>query len=368
VISVTRFKPYFQIALCLGVLAVVLNGALTALSATPVLGWLPRTMAGVGYLEDSRSRVEGAVREYRDDSFARANRLAAVVGISNVRQGVDLGVVAQSAGPEWRFLGLAGAGLGIDDVVPYANLLVTSDLRPDVIVVGLGLYQLVDSRPKPGATQVTALQYLRRGDLRNFATEVRNSIWIYSRHRDISVAVQGGLLGVRTRLFNMFGVELSASEKRQRTPWREMMKSDWPEHFSRSTLGEEEQFFSDLGIFQESTYQNSPKAMAMLVRIIKQFRERQAEVVLVFMPEHSTLQRRVPAGAWDIVQDRLKKAFSDMPPRTMDFRKAVGDDGFVDLTHLNRHGSLEFSQELAKALAEVWPHQSAKTPSQIAAK
>ena len=366
-VSVARFKPYFQIGLCLGALAVALNGALTALSFTPVLGWLPKTMAGVGYLEDSRSRVEGAVREYRDDSFARANKLAAVVGISNVREGVELGVVAQSAGPEWRFLGLAGAGLGIDDVIPYANLLLTSDLRPSVVVMGFGLYQLVDTRPKPGATQVNALQYLRRGDLRNFATEVRNAIWIYSRHQDISVAVQGGLLGLRSRLFNTFGVELSDSEKRQRTPWREMMKSDWPEHFSRATLGEEEQFFTDLGIFERSTYQNSPKAMGMLVQLIKQFRERHAEVILVLMPEHSTMQRRVPAEAREIVEGRLHDAFPDSPLRIMDFRKIVGDEGFVDLAHLNHRGSRQFSQTLAKELAEVWPNQSAKTPSRVAA-
>jgi hypothetical protein len=364
-IDVRRFKPFCQIALALVAVATALNVALAVLSNTPVLGWLPTTMAGVGYLEDSRSRVDAAIKEHRTGD-ARDYRLAAVVGISNVRQGVELSVVAQAAGPKWRFIGLAGAGLGVDDVEPYAKLLLASELRPEVVVLGLGLYQLVDSRPRRGSVNVSMLEYFRRGDLRNAATELRNSVWVYYRRQDINVVVQGGLLNLRSRLFNQFGVQLSESEAAQRTPWREMMRSDWPDHFSQATLREEEQFFADLGMFERATYENSPKAMATFVQLVRQFRDKRANVILVLMPEHSTMQRRIPVEAWDIVQAQLKAAFPDEPPPALDFRKAIGDTGFVDLAHLNRRGSAEFSRQLATALREIWPTHSRRGPGERA--
>jgi hypothetical protein len=363
-IYVTRLKPFCQIALWLGVLAMVLNATLTVLTGTPVLRWLPRTVAGTGYYEDSRHRVEKAVEEYRAGRITRENHLAAIVGISNVRQGIDLSVIAKSAGPRWRFLGLGGAGLGIYDVAPYADLIVSSDLRPDVVVLGIGLFQLVDSRPKPGSTTLGIVDYLKRGDLRNTATEIRNSVWVYSRRQDVNLSVQASLLRARISLFDLFGVPISKADADELSPWREMIKSDWPEHFSAATLREEEQFFADLGFFERRTYEASPKGMATLLRLIEQFRNHNAEVILVLMPESSRIHQRIPTEALEIMQSHLRRRFSERPPHVLDYRNSIKDSGFVDLGHLNREGSLEFSRILATDLVDLLP----TTPSLTAQK
>src|SRR5258706_5628795 len=172
-----RVKPYVQIALWLGVLVIAINAVLSALAATPVLRWLPKTVSGNGYLEDARARVSEASEEYRNGRLKPDNHLGAFVGISNVRQDINLGVIADGAGPEWRFIGLAGAGLGMGDIARHADVLISSDLRPDLVVLGFGLQQLVDTRPKPGAVNVGGVEYLRRGDRRNAATGLPDSVW-----------------------------------------------------------------------------------------------------------------------------------------------------------------------------------------------
>ena len=354
-ILASRFRPYVQMALCLGILCVAINAGLTALNATPLLAWLPRTVTGTGYLEDSRDRVASAAKEYREGRVQGSAHLGAIVGISNVRQGVDMSVISEGAGADWRFLGLGGAGLGIFDVARYADVLLSSDLRPDLVVVGFGLHQIVDTRPKPGTTNIGLMGYLRRGDLRNSAIAVRDSVWVYSRRQDVSLTVQAAVLDARAWIFQRFGVELARPAGDNRSPWRNMMRSDWPEHFSSATLSEEEQFFRDLGVFELTTYQNAPKATAALVDVVERFHARGSDVVLLLMPEHSTLWRGIPSEALPLLQAHLQQRFSSKTPAILDFRKAIDDDGFVDLAHLNRRGSEQFSGMMATALHELLP-------------
>jgi hypothetical protein len=44
----------------------------------------------------------------------------------------------------------------------------------------------------------------------------------------------------------------------KRSPWREIIKTDWPERFSAVTLQARKQFYENLGIFDRERYENSP--------------------------------------------------------------------------------------------------------------
>lgn len=364
-IDLSRLKPHCALAFWLGAMVLAVNVVLSALATTPILGWLPRTVTGTGYLEDSRRRVELAVQQYRDGSVDSNDHLVAIVGISGVRQGIELSVLAKSATPDWHFLGLGGAGLGIYDVAPYANLLLSSELRPDVVVLGIGVYQLLDTRPKPGSTTLGVLDYLRRGDFRNTATAIRDSLWVYSRRQDINLTVQSSVLKARAELFRLFRVALLESDVEKQSPWREMIKSDWPDHFSAHTLQEEEQFFADLGVFDRATYENAPKATSTFVGLIENFRRRGSNVVVLLMPEHSTLQRRIPPEAAEIVRRNLQSHFPANLP-ILDFRQSIDDGGFVDLAHLNRRGSLQFSSLLAKSMSALLPLRPSLMAKEVA--
>jgi hypothetical protein len=351
-----RVRPLVQVLSSLVVLTVVVNGLLQVLSAASVLTWPPKVLAGNGFLDDSRQRVRGAVEEYSQGRIGPEERLGAFVGISNLREDVDLKTVADVAGTGWRFVGLAGAGFAMSDVNPYAELLLTSELRPDLVVVGIGVHQLVDTRPKPGAFNAGFVEYLRRGDWRNTAIAVRGWFWFYTRRQDINMAAESSVLDARERLFRRWDVHVHEQRADRHSPWREMIKSDWPEHFSSNTLQEQETFFEGLGVFEGRTYANSPKATAVLIKAIDRFRSRGAKVVLLLMPQHSRLMERIPATALDTLTATMKQKYQDQPLPILDFRSVVDDDGFVDLPHLNRKGSAKFSRLMAGQLRPLLPN------------
>jgi hypothetical protein len=243
------------------------------------------------------------------------------------------------------------------NVGEQAGVLFASELRPDLVLVGIGPNQLVDTRPKPGSLQQGFLDSMMRGDLRNAAIAIRNWFWFFERRQDVSLSVEAGLLDARAMMFRSLGTQLQESDAGHHSPWREMIKSIFADHFSEATLKEEEQFFADLGVFDRETYINSPKAPATLVHVVRDFRERGAVVVIVLMPENSRLRKRMPAGILDAVTTPLQQAFgTDMPP-LLDLRDSVEDEGFVDLTHLNQTGAARCGRLIGAKIRDFLPHR-----------
>jgi hypothetical protein len=353
--KLARLKPLCQVACWMILMSAAVNVTLTALDATPVLGWLPKTVTGTGFLEESRARVAQAVEEYRTGRIPANQQLATIVGISNVREGIDLGVLSSGVGEEWRFLGIAGSGFGMDDVGRYADLVLSSELRPDVVVVGFGLHQLANALPGRGFRKVGLAGHLRNGNMRQAAISVRDAIWSYSRRRDVRVTVEAGALDLRAWLFARFGVDVAPTD--DRSPWREMVRSDWPDHFSDATLRAQEQAYAEYGLFELGTYENSRKNFAILLNIVDQFRRQRTKVVLVLLPEHSRLSGRIPSQAKDMLHAHLRERFAADAPPVLDFRHAVDDGGLVDLPHLNQKGRVEFSRKLADGIRAFLPHR-----------
>jgi hypothetical protein len=129
-------RPYVQIGVWLVAAALAITVALGVLAAAHAFDWLPERTTGNGFIEDLRQRVAGALTEYRQGKIDDGQYLCALIGISGVREGLNLQVLTAEARGDWRFLGVAGAGLGIESVETYANLVSDTALRPDVAVVG----------------------------------------------------------------------------------------------------------------------------------------------------------------------------------------------------------------------------------------
>ncbi len=354
-IDLQRLRPYLRIGIGLALAVVLVDVALQWLGSTPVLGWLPNMLAGSGFLEDSRQRVALATQEYEEGRVDRDQYLCVITGLSNVREGIDLSVIAREAGVNCRCLGLAGAGGGMLDVARHAEVILTSSLRPDLVVIGIGPYQMLDPQPKPVSKERGVPAMLRRFDLRHAAIAVRNGSWVYSRRIDVSLAVEDAVLDARARLFRDLQVRLKQPEGGTRSPWRAMTRAMGKEHYSEATLREELWSFESQGAFDLQKYARSSKAPATLVQIIKQFRERGTAVVVLLMPEHSWVRRRMPEDIARVVRDPLRQAFPEGTPPVLDLRDAVSDDGFVDLGHLNTRGSIDCSRLLAPELRRHFP-------------
>lgn len=354
-IALIRFRPYIVVAGWLLVFLAAADGVLRLLDKTPVLSWLPKAIAGTGFLQDNRERIEGAVRECAEGKVGSEEYLCAILGLSNVREAVSLKVVSEEAGLPCRYLGLGAAGMGMPDLAAQARLLLGSELRPDLVLLGIGPHQLVDTRPKPNALHANFFDLLRRGDLRNAAIEIRNGVWVFARRQDVSITVETALLDARAAMFRWFGVHLQDSAANHRSPWREMIRAIFVEHFSEATLREEEQFFQDLGVFERETYDNSPKASASLIGLIQGLRKRGAVVVVVLMPEHSRLRKRMPPNVSTVVTTPLQKAFGAEAPPVLDLRDAVADAGFVDLSHLNPTGAARCGRLIGAKIRDYVP-------------
>jgi len=352
-----RLTSLAVIAFWLGVGVLLLNVLLHGLEATPALSWLPKAVSGTGFLEDNKLRVHDASEEVSVSN----QPVMAMVGISNVREGIDLGVLSEAANaPTWQFLGIGGAGLGMRDLAEHAQIVLDSDLRPRVVVLGLSLHQLLDPKPAgsggPGDAAAAArrgiVDYLKHGDLRNVASSLRAWLWFFTRRQDVAIATDKGLLTAREWTFKHAGVKLPRPKDAANNPFREMIKAGWPDHFSAATLKEEEAFFERLGAFDPAAYSEATGSTGKLASLVNAFEQRGTRVALLLMPDHPVLQRRIPEDARAAL-DRVV-AQAGTAPTILDYRKFVADpDGFVDLAHLNTKGRTILSAAVGQALREL---------------
>ena len=218
-LQVMRLRPHIQIGICLAVCAFILNATLNVLAFTPALQWLPEKLTGSGFIEDSRQKVSSAIQEYQDGKIDPRQYLCAVVGISNVREGVNLQVLSTEAGEDWRFLGIAGAGAGIESVEENANVILDSALRPDLVVLGLNSIIILDTGLMANIGTIDAKVKPRENSL---IDNLKSWTWIHSRRKDISLSTEDLLLSVRAATFKAFGVRLAVLDPR--SPWRDMLK------------------------------------------------------------------------------------------------------------------------------------------------
>jgi len=87
-----------------------------------------------------------------------------------------------------------------------------------------------------------------------------------------------------------------------------------------------------------------------LLDLISNLRAGGSEVLLVMMPETSTLRARVPAEEQPFLVDSVQRHFVANSPAILDLRSSMPDDMFIDYAHLNEAGRTEFTLLLARAL------------------
>ncbi len=318
------------------------------LAATPVLGWLPNKVSGPGFIADNRQRVAAALFEYKQGKISPSEYLCAVVGISNVREGINLHTLSSNVGKTWRMIGLAGAGAGVWSIQENADALLESQLDPDLVVLGLIPMEVLNSLLP---VQEGGLPPTSPAGLDRLRSALKNGIWIHERRKDIDLTTQEALQATRDKILSVFGVDRASLDPR--SPWREMIRDLGAEHYSDAALRQGLVWASSLGAFDKSAYLTSTKSWSILDKIVKSFQVRGARVIVVLMPEHSWLREREPKGMVELFQQELSGSNPDSNIKLFDYRAAIDDDGFVDLVHLNTTGSMQFSAVLADQFRSI---------------
>lgn len=335
-----RLKSFLK--LC-GAVLLFLYAANVALTLTTALfpGVLPHQFFGVDFLAENEKRARGAAAQYRDGILGDDDPLVVILGLSSASEGVQLSTLRQQPGDRTRYLGLSGAGRNMREVARYAAPLLESDVRPALVVFALSPFHLMDPPPL-GEGFVNNLH--QRSTIIELA-----GFWFYARRKDIKHVIDVGVLDARSALYRWFDVRVDESGA---DPWRDMERMGLPATTGARQWQANIQRYGLRGYYDAESYNRSETQAAVLIDLVKQFRARRTDVVIVLMPEHSTLRARIPDAAMQALSGPLRQAFGPDMPSIVDLRKAVADSGFNDISHMNSQGRSSFSPLLAELIRE----------------
>jgi hypothetical protein len=354
--AIRRLIPVAHIVLLILIAMIAINQVmLTVAHAYP--DWLPYHMEGTGFTEDIAQRVTAAEYRYPSDA-AQGQYLCALLGLSSFREASDRQLMTQLTDDKCRLLGLCGAGPSLEDIADQSASLRESTLRPDLVFIGINEFHQAKPTAEVAAAnardQVTFGRALMHGDVRNILKPLRDRIWFYQRRQDVSLESESALLNAKVKIVHAMGARM---ENPTTDPWREMIHLEAPEHATPGTLHDQLVSYGNRKLFDPATY-DLPVArqqLDSLIQLIGELQSRGATVVVVIMPEYSELRERMPPIAMERLLASLHQ-LSNNAPAVVNFRDALGDEDFSDISHVNTAGRTDFSRLLAAKIVGFFPH------------
>jgi hypothetical protein len=339
VYDVRKLKAILLLGGAVLVIVFVANAALV-LTTAMFPDWLPRQFFGVDFLADNRQRAREAAAQYRDGTVGDGDPVVVILGLSSASEGVALTQLADRVNHNTRFLGLSGAGRNMRDVARYAAPLLESDARPELVVFAINLFHLMDP--------LAGVQGLARNLQREGTFEDLGGAWLSKRRQDIKYAIDFGIDRARIFMFDQFDVRL----KKGSDPWREILRMGLTQTTSEFQWQANVRRYGERGYYDGYAYGRSRQQVGILIDLVSKFVAREAEVVVVLMPEHSRLRARIPDVAMRTLTDPFRRELGEQAPAIIDLRDTIPDSGFLDISHMNNDGRTLFSPQLADAIAQ----------------
>lgn len=333
-----RLSPIFRVFGVLLLSLMLANVGLVLFTAA-FPGWLPRQFFGLDFVSDNRQRAVAAAAQLRDGIVDPDEPWVLILGLSSASEGIVLEDLRGQGAGDSRYLALCGAGRNMQEVAIYADPLLESAVRPELAVFAISPFHLVDPPPLGEGFIDNLKQRTTRIELLG--------LWFYSRRGDVKHAVEVAVLAARHALFDVFDVRI---EETGPDPWREIVRMGMPQLEGEEEWQAKLRQYGLRGYYDPQRYLRSRDQAAALVGLVARFRERGSEVVIVLMPEHSTLREQIPPEALAALREPLETG-GELPP-IVDLRDAVPDSGFADISHMNEAGRLRFTPLLAAAIRE----------------
>jgi hypothetical protein len=355
--AIRRLLPVAHIVLLILVAMIAINQVMLAVAhAYP--DWLPYHMEGTGFTEDIAQRVAAAEDRYPNDA-AHGQYLCALLGLSSFREASDLQLITRLTNDKCRLLGLCGAGPSLEDIADQSASLRESTLRPDLVLIGINEFHQAKPTAEVAAAnyreRVTFKEALMHGDMRDILKPIREKIWFYQRRQDVSLESESVLLNAKVKIVHAMGTRM---ENPTTDPWREMIHLEAPERATAATFHEQMVSYGNRKLFDAATY-DLPVArqqLDSLIQLIVELQARGATVVVVLMPEYSELRLRVPPIALERLLASLQQ-LGNNAPAVVNFRDALSDDDFSDISHVNVNGRADFSRLMAARIVGLLPHR-----------
>jgi len=329
-----------------GALVVFLFGANILLTLATALnpGILPQQFFGIDFVEDNRQRAAAASAQYREGLIDGIENLSVILGLSSASEGIQVSLLADRMGTDSRILSLCGAGRNMREISRYASTLIDSDVHPDLAVFAISSFHLIDSLPVAGSFA---------NNLKSEKTRLEMmGLWYLLRRKDVKYAADIRLGDTRAKLFRWFNVHTRGAGG---DPWRENVRMNLPILRTDVEWEHNLQRYGLRGYYDTDAFSRSADQLSILVDLLTKFIARDSRVVIALMPEHSTLRARIPDEIIKTLSDALDREFGSNQPRILDFRSAIPDSGFGDISHMNESGRIAFSNLLADIIERQRP-------------
>lgn len=331
------FTKLLWLALLLFSLLNVLMWVSTTLA--PDLLWVPKQFFGVDFVKENYQRVQGAKSYYRDPLHNHNASLVVILGLSSVSEGVSIRQLQMNARDradnDTQFLSLSGAGRNFKEIDIYAEPLLKSALNPTLVILAINPFHLMD----PPTKQLDLWVVLREIPPLHILAG-----WFITKRNDLRHLVDMKVLKLRTSLFGWLDNRV---DEKGLSPWREstfmgILPLQTTEQW-KNKLNE----YGKRGYNNIKNYQHSRQQTIVLDKLLTSFGEKGSKVVIVLMPEHTSLYQSVPKNAMQTLVGQFGERLSTAhPPKIINMRQAIPDSGFNDISHMNKNGREIFTNML----------------------
>jgi len=295
------------------------------------------------------SRILAALEIRENEHDARPN--AVLLGLSTMREGVDVHQI-QDALPDCRWMNLGASGGSFFQLEYYSEALLHSPLAPRLVVLGIHAEWLSnpDARVQSQRTENGSAGVFQALDV-YWSWRARNTFGNLIRY-EADAARRTLAERFRWAFPVLFppGRHLNYEGDGRPTPddpWNAPHKYDGL-HADAERLAFLQKHAERFGWFNASAYDSSGSESGHLVSLLRRIEATGATVVVVLMPENTSLRNAVPTEAFTTMGEALEA--SGVKVALIDHRALVDDALFYDHAHLNYEGRKFYGERLSEAL------------------
>lgn len=347
----SRLRPLLPVLLGLLVSMAVINLVMSGIDRL-FPRWLPAVVAGGGYLETNFARVSAA----RDEVASEAGGgppVVALLGLSGARECMSVRHLEELDGAEARYIALCGAGGAVGTTSSLASPLFDLGVVPDLALIGVSPHLLIEPPPPSEVVRPTFAERVRRRGWIEVARTVAEWAWFRSRRADLSGNWNELTAEARRWFMRSMGAPVRVDGV---DPWGELLHADWPERATSATRQGMLDGYESRGCFDPERYSEDPavRQVASLRDLITRLASRGTRVLVYFVPESSELRARIPAEGLEALRAAVPVDPNGLVD-VIDFREALDDEEFIEVSHPNRAGKRRFSEIIAPEIGRRLP-------------
>ena len=298
--------------------------------------WVPQQFFGVNFIKENWLRVHLAEKEYKT-SKSEGKPLIAIVGLSSASEGINILDIAQKLGDEYRILPLSGAGRNTNELKIYAQPLLESSLTPELVIFAINPFHFMDPIEKQAAPKTL---------IKKIPTHKLLTGWFSGKREDVRRIVDTELFKWRVKLHNNFNASKSDINIK---PWSESTRMGLIQLTTEQQWQDKLLEYGKRGYFNRNSYTKNDHQLNSFVQLVQGFTEKDSQVTIVLMPEHSILREQIPQLA-------LERTYAPFNKETLnhvkiiDIRDKVNDQGFKDISHANQEGRIKTTELFLKVI------------------